>query len=148
MATTRHFIGAKTTPEAMFHALSAPEGLEKWWATSASGEVAVGGTVAMDFGGLVTLTFRYDEIRPSERLILTCIGGFKAWQDTVLTHEIAEKDGQVFLTHIHDRIDGDDPEALTYFSTKWTVYLLSLKAYLETGKGTPFPTETKLYDGD
>jgi hypothetical protein len=29
-------------------------------------------------------------------------------------------------------------------STKWAVFLLSLKALLETGKGAPWPTEVKL----
>jgi hypothetical protein len=29
-------------------------------------------------------------------------------------------------------------------STKWGVFLLSLKAFLETGKGAPWPNEIKL----
>ena len=90
----------------------------------------------------------YEEILPPDKLVLTCVKGFKAWQGTVLTHEIQEKDNQVFLTHIHSHIDPQDVEALTYFNTKWTIYLLSLKNYLEEGKGTPLPTEINLYHGD
>ena len=148
METTRHFIGAKATRQAMFHAISTPEGLEKWWATSAKGNPEVEETVELYFAGLTSLKFKYEEMIPHEKLVLTCVEGFKGWQDTVLTHKIEEKDGQVFLTHIHSNIDPDDVEALTYFNTKWTIYLLSLKSLLEEGTGTPFPTEIKLYHGD
>ncbi len=65
----------------------------------------------------------YEEILPPDKLVLTCVKGFKAWQGTVLTHEIQEKDNQVFLTHIHSNIDPQDVETLTYFNTKWTIYL-------------------------
>ena len=148
MLNTRHFIGAKTTKQAMFQAISTTEGLEKWWATSAKGKPHVGETVELHFAGITTLKFKYKEMIPQEKLVLTCIEGFKAWQGTVLTHEIEEKDNQVFLTHIHSNIDPHDLEAFTYFSTKWTIYLLSLKSFLEKGKGTPSPTEIKLYHGD
>lgn len=148
MLNTRHFIGAKTTREALFHAISMPEGLEKWWATTAKGKPEVGEILELYFSGIASLKFQYMEMIPQEKLVLICVDGFKAWQGTVLTHEIEEKDGQVFLTHIHSNIIPEDLEALTYFSTKWTIYLLSLKSFLETGKGTPFPTETKLYHGD
>lgn len=148
MPSIRHFIGAKTTKQAMFEAISTPEGLKRWWATSAKGRPRVGEALELDFAGMTTLTFRYDEMLAPEKLVLTCIEGYKSWQGTVLTHEIEEKEGQIFLTHIHSNLDPNDVEALTYFNTKWTVYLLSLKRYVEEGKGTPFPLESKLYFGD
>ncbi len=148
MHSTRHIIGAKATKQAMFQAISTPEGLEQWWASSAKGVPQVGETLELDFAGMTTLRFRYDEILKPNRLVLTCIEGFQAWQGTVLTHEVEERDAQIFLTHTHSHIDSQDIDALTYFNTKWTVYLLSLKRYLEEGQGTPFPLESKLYHGD
>ena len=132
----------------MFEAISRPEELQKWWATSANGIPETGETLELYFGGLTTLKFRYSEVTPSKKLILTCYEGFGPWLDTVLTFEIQEKDEQVFLTHVHSNIKPDDIESLTYFSSKWTIYLLSLKNLLENGAGTPYPKEIKLYHGD
>jgi uncharacterized protein YndB with AHSA1/START domain len=148
MKKTIHFIGAKCTKEDMFNAISKPSELGKWWATSAKGTVELGETLHLTFNNLTTLKFRYDEIVPNEKLVLTCYDSFKSWDKTQLIFEVEEKDNQVFLTQTHQNINSQDTESLTYFSSKWTVYLLSLKQYLETGIGTPYPNETKLYHGD
>ncbi len=148
MQKTVHFIGAKTSKVQMFRAISTPEGLAAWWASSAQGQVKKGETLQLHFAGLTTLKFTYDMIEPDEKLVLTCYDSFKAWDQTQLVWTLEEKEGQVFLTHIHQNIPYGDLESLAYFSTKWTVYLLSLKQYLETGLGTPYPGEAKLYHGD
>ena len=148
MEKTTHFIGTRTAKEAVFRAISLPSELEKWWATTAEGKAELGETLYLTFENLTTLKFKYDQMIPNEKLVLTCFDSFKSWDKTQLIFEIAEKDDQIFLTHTHQNIKPDDVESLTYFTTKWTVYLLSLKQYLETGTGTPYPYEKKLYHGD
>ena len=148
MEKTTHFIGAKCTKEEMFNAISKPSELEKWWATRAEGIVESGETLFLIFDKLTTLKLKYEEIVPNQKLVLTCFDSFKAWDKTQLIFEILEKDNQVFLTQTHQNINPQDVQSLTYFSSKWTVYLLSLKQYLETGIGTPYPYETKLFHGD
>lgn len=148
MEKMTHFIGAKCTKEAMFRAVSLASELEKWWATNATGKLELGGTLNLTFENLTTLKFRYDKISPNEKLVLTCFNSFKSWNNTQLVFEIEEKNHQVFLTHTHQNIDPQDIESLTYFTSKWTIYLLSLKQYLEKGIGTPYPTGPKLYHGD
>ncbi len=148
MEKTMHFIGAKCSREEMFNAISKPQEIEKWWATKSEGVVELGGSLFLTFEDLTTLKFKYDEIVPNEKLVLTCFDSFKSWDKTQLVFELREKDDQVFLTHTHQNIDPEDVESLIYFSSKWTVYLLSLKQYLETNIGTPYPNETKLYHGD
>ena len=143
-----HFIGAKTTKEKMFHAISTPDGIKEWWASNANGTVKMGETLELIFTKLTVLNFKYEEIIPNNKLVLTCFNSFKAWDKTQLVFEIEEKEGQVFLTLTHQNIPDDDVESLTYFTSKWTIYLLSLKQYLETGIGTPYPKELKLYHGD
>lgn len=148
MKDSRHFIGAKTTKEEMYKAISEPQGLEKWWATSAMGDPEIGKTIALHFKNLTTLKFKYTVLVPHEKLELTCFEGPAQWRDAVLTFELEERKEQVFLTHTHSNIPSNDIASLTYFNTKWTIYLLSLKDFLETGKGTPYPTELKLYHED
>ena len=148
MKSTTHFIGAKTNKGDMYDAITRPEMLQQWWASSAEGDVKPGATLFLTFADLTILKFRYDEMIPDRRLFLTCYDSFKSWNNTQLVFEIEQKDKQVFLTHTHQNIPNDDVESLVYFTSKWTVYLLSLKQFLETGKGTPYPYEPKLYHGD
>ncbi len=126
MNKTIHFIGEKTSKESMFNAISTPGGLAKWWATSANGTVAKDETIQLNFDKLVTLKLRCDEFISNQKIVLTCFESFQAWDKTQLVFNIEEKNSQVFLTHIHQNISEDEIESYIYFSTKWTVYLLSL----------------------
>jgi hypothetical protein len=38
----------------------------------------------------------------------------------------------------------EEVEFMHYCSTKWAVYLVGLKALLETGCGTPYPNDTRI----
>ena len=49
MEKTIHFIGAKCTKEDIFHVISKPSELEKWWATSAEGIAELGETLGLNF---------------------------------------------------------------------------------------------------
>ena len=54
---------------------------------------------------------------------------------------------QVFVTLKHSN-EGADDDALLYFSTKWPLYLLSLRDFIETGGGRPYPSDIKIHYGD
>ena len=69
------------------------------------------------------------------------------WKGSELLFELEQSDEQVFLTLTHENDDASEDEFL-YFSTKWPVYLLSLKSLVETGKGRPYPHDIKIHVGD
>lgn len=49
------------------------------------------------------------------------------------------------LTHRNEAASEED---FLYFSTRWTCYLLSLRDFIETGRGGPYPNDVKIHLGD
>ena len=123
------------------------DGLSGWWVSSGSGNVETGGQIDLTFSGLAVLSFRCDELRSNRLLRLKCVSGPIPWEGSVLLFELEQSDEQVFLTLTHENDDASEDEFL-YFSTKWPVYLLSLKGLVETGKGRPYPHDIKIHVGD
>ncbi len=147
MSKVKHRVGIQGQIESIYSCLTTNEGLAKWWATSASGETAVGNVIELAFSDLATLSFRYEQLDAQQTVKLKCIAGPGPWQDSDLTFEFQQSEKQVFvtLTHLNEQSSEDD---FLYFSTKWPVYLLSLKALIETGEGRPYPSDIKIHLGD
>ena len=63
-------------------------------------------------------------------------------------HEVLEQIGQLWpATPGYSRLGWAEPvEFLYHCSTKWAVYLLSLKALVETGTGSPSPDDVAISD--
>ena len=147
MAKVKHRVGIRASIDAVFQTLITNEGLSGWWASSADIEAEAGGRVELTFSELAVLSFEYKELVPDKTVQLKCISGPGPWQDSELFFELEQGDGQVFvtLTHQHDDASEDD---FLYFSTKWPVYLLSLRDLHETGEGRPYPNDIKIHYGD
>lgn len=62
---------------------------------------------------------------------------------TDITFQLSEQDGQtiVLFGHINWR---EAVEATAHCSMKWATFLLSLREYVETGKGKPSPHDLKI----
>ena len=147
MAKVRHQVGIGGTLEAVFSTLTSNEGLSGWWASSASVSPEIGGTIALVFDKLIILHFEYKDIVTNEKVVISCTEGPGAWQGSEILFELAQGDDQVFLTLTHTN-DRAGEEEFLYFSTKWTCYLLSLKDFVETGSGRPYPNDIKIFIGD
>ncbi len=67
------------------------------------------------------------------------------WIGTHVSWDLKQEDDQSTVLFKHLRLGWKEPvEFMHHCSTKWGVFLLSLKALLETGKGRPWPNEIKL----
>ncbi len=147
MAKVKHKVGIKGSPEAVFQSLTTHDGLCGWWASSASGQAETGSQIDLTFTGLAVLSFKYDELQSNERVRLKCVSGPGPWQDSELLFELELSEEQVFVTLTHQNHNAGEDDFL-YFSTKWPVYLLSLKDFIETGSGRPYPYDIKIHIGD
>ena len=66
----------------------------------------------------------------------------REWVGTKLTFDLAPKGDETVVLFTH--ADWREPvEFMAHCSARWAYFLLSLKSYLETGKGTPFPEDLK-----
>lgn len=147
MAKVRHRVGIKESIGKVFQALTTNDGLSGWWASSADIEASIGGRADLTFDGLAVLSFEYEDIQANVKVAMKCISGPGPWKDSELLFELERSEEQVFLTLTHQNSNASDDDFL-YFSTKWPVYLLSLKGLVEEGTGKPYPGDVKIHYGD
>jgi len=81
-------------------------------------------------------------LRPDANVTWRCVGGADEWVGTTLTFDLSPTDDgtAVLFTHADWR---DPSEFMAHCSARWAYFLLSLKAFVETGTGTPFPEDLK-----
>ncbi len=132
-----HRVGIAAEPGRVFEALATVEGIRGWWAESTHGDAAQGGAfqfranrlqVAQADPGLVRWTYS---------------GPAEEWVGTEISFRLEWRDGQTIVLFKH--ADWREPvEFMHHCSTKWATFLLSLKDYVETGRGRPEPRDTKI----
>jgi len=147
MAKVCHQVGVVGDIDEIYRVLHQPAGLTGWWATTADGTPQTGGVLDLHFAGLATLSFRIEDLNENERVGLRCVSGPGPWQGCSLTFSLQQDSDQVWVRLDHENDTASDDDFL-YFSTKWPVYLLSLKDLIETGQGRPYPNEAKIHLGD
>jgi hypothetical protein len=77
------------------------------------------------------------ELSPGKRVAWQCVNGAAEWIGTELIFDLKEQNGATVVLFAQ-RGWKEQVEFMHYCSTKWAVYLLSLKALCETGKGKPY----------
>lgn len=136
------------SPQAVYQALTS--GFDQWW-TPTQGQYfsCVGDTVKFTFPPQVSYwTFMAKTLTPDSFIELECIeahhimldqleSSTTEWLGSTLQWRL---EGQETQTHIHFTHNGLTPEldCYTVCEAGWDFFFMqSLKAYLETGKGTP-----------
>ncbi len=146
MSDIVHRVGIRATKREVFKALATSEGLKGWWTKRIEGESKVGFVLGFRFpdGGP---DMRVKVLKPSRRVQWECVAGIEEWIGTKVHFEITRKKGNnltfVFFSH---RGFKRETSTFAHCSLKWGVFLLSLKQYLETGRGRPFPQDVKIED--
>lgn len=143
MANVRHRVGIQARPGDIFQALVRPDRLTGWWATKATGEAVENGTLDLEFTGLTHLVFRITKRVEDRHLTLTNIDGPDIWIGSELRFDLEQSSAQVYVTLLHEKPEADD-DSFLYFNTKWPLFLISLKEFIETGTGKPFPNDVRI----
>jgi uncharacterized protein YndB with AHSA1/START domain len=140
-----HRVGIDASPAEILTALSTPEGLSHWWITGTTGEGNVGGTLHFRPGGG---GFEMKVVKQSPTEVQwRCVGGPKEWVGTDVIFRLEQKEGETFVLFRH--ANWKEPvEFMHHCSTKWAVFLLSLKSWVERGEGRPHPYDVKIHVGD
>jgi hypothetical protein len=83
------------------------------------------------------------ELRPDKSVFWEVVEGPKEWIGTKISWELKQEDGFSIVMFKH--LDWKEPvEFMHHCSTKWAIFLMSLKSLVETGKGAPSPHDTKI----
>ena len=143
MVDILHNVGVKSpSADGVYEALSTIEGLAGWWASDTSGNPDVDGVIEFRFGpGDIDMQVR--ELVPGKRVLWEVVGGPEEWIGTEVDFELRYEDGwtQIFFTHRGWR---EPVEFMNHCTTKWAIFLMSLKQLVETGTGAPDPRDVKV----
>ena len=131
--------------ETVYRAISTIEGLAAWWTVDTSGTAnRLGGALQFRFPG-GGFDMQVVDLRKNELLEWEVVGGEKEWIGTKIRWALTSSENFTVLLFKHD--DWKEPtEFMHHCSTKWAIFLMSLKSYLETGTGAPSPHDVKIDD--
>ncbi|HZV38772.1 MAG TPA: SRPBCC domain-containing protein [Pseudoxanthomonas sp.] len=145
MVDILHRVGIVSAPEAVHAALATRRGLSGWWTDEVEGEGAVGDTVHFQFGERGFFDMEVLEAEPGKRLLWRVVDGPQEWIGTRVSWDL-RREGDYTIVLLRHEGWKEPIEFMHHCSTKWAVFLLSLKALVETGKGMPFPHDVKIDD--
>src|SRR6266542_3882467 len=83
------------------------------------------------------------ENNPQKDVRWRCTDGPPEWIGTDITFELSRQDDQTIIIFGH-RNWREAVEFMAHCSMKWAVFLLSLREYVETGKGKQSPDDLKI----
>jgi uncharacterized protein YndB with AHSA1/START domain len=138
-----HKVGIKSSSaEDVYRALTTIEGLSGWWTTTTEGETGAGGVIHFHFGP-GDIDMKVVELHPARRVLWQVVAGPAEWISTTVSFDITQQGDWTIVLLKHQGWKAP-VEFMHHCSTKWGVFLLSLKSLLETGKGAPHPHDIKL----
>jgi len=142
MPNITHKIGVSAARMSVLDALTTLNGLCGWWTSTTTGVPALGGTIL----------FRFDkqgldmsvETQTDTDVTWRCTSGPDEWLPTTIEFHL-EDDGRngtaLYFTH---RNWAEENPFHYHCSMKWASFLLSLKEFVETGQGRPFPDDIQI----
>lgn len=141
-----HRVGILSTPDKVYAALTTHQGLSSWWTDEVRGDGAtVGDVVHFQFGNNGFFDMKVLEADPEQRALWEVVDGPREWIGTHVSWDL-RREGDYTIVLFKQAGWKEPVEFMHHCSTKWAVFLLSLKALVETGKGTPFPDDVKIDD--
>jgi uncharacterized protein YndB with AHSA1/START domain len=143
MVDILHKIGIKSSSlEEVHKALTTREGLCAWWTHDTQGDSKIDGVLQFRFGS-GGFDMKVLELDPPRRVRWLVVDGPEEWLGTTIDWELTQEGDWTTIMFKHE--GWKQPVAFMHHcSTKWAVFLLSLKSLLETGKGAPYPNDVKL----
>ena len=143
-----HRIGIKSTSSKVYNALSTINGLSHWWTEEVEGDEKIGGKIKFTFrseNGDIKgqMAMQIKALDPDKEVRWQCVEGPDEWIGTNVTFQWSQQDDQIIIIFGH-RNWKEWVEFTAHCSMKWAVFLLSLREYIETGKGRPSPQDLKI----
>lgn len=141
MFDIRHYIRIKAPPRDVYRAITAADGVRNWWTRDTRLDDNIGGDGEFRFyDGRVATKVRIEELTPNARVRWFVISSSSpsGWERTTIEFDLKEDQGDTILRFAHcGYAEANDGYAIV--TTGWGFYLMSLRQYLQTGRGTPHP---------
>lgn len=151
MVDILHRVGIKAPADEVFKALTTREGLAGWWTSNTQAENKVGGSLQFRFSAdgseLGGFDMKVLELQPAKRVLWQVVSGPEEWIGTTIHWDLGQ-DGEYCIVLFKHQGWKEPVEFMHHCSTKWAIYLMSLKSLLETGKGAPNPNDVRIHIRD
>ena len=141
----RHEVGIKASPGAVYQALTDTKKLAGWWTSDTRGSGSKVGDVLEFWFGDFCQKFEVVELQPGKlvRWKANRKGGLEEWAGTEVAFSLNADEKQCYVHFSHSGWRSDSA-FFPHCSTKWAVFMLSLKDLLEKGKGQPAPNDVEI----
>jgi uncharacterized protein YndB with AHSA1/START domain len=144
-----HRVGIKASPAKVYAALSTPRGVAGWWTADTRGDDKVGGTISFRFTAagheIGAFDMKIVDLQPDLRVAWQVVQGPPEWLGSTIRFELKQEGDYTIVLFRHEGWK-EPAEFMYHCSTKWAIFLMSLKSLVETGKGNPSPDDVRIGD--
>jgi uncharacterized protein YndB with AHSA1/START domain len=147
MVDILHRVGIKASLGEVYEALATREGAAHWWTTDTQGQSKVDGLLKFRFsidgkeiGGF---DMKVLELQPDKRVLWQVVDGPADWVGTKISFDL-KQEGEYAIVLFNHQGWSAPVEFMHHCSTKWAMFLMSLKSFVETGKGSPSPGDVRI----
>ena len=134
-----HLIKIHAMPERVYQAITAESDIRQWWTRDSSIQPQLGATGEFGFyGKRFVAKVTVEALEPFTHVRWKVANA--AWPGHDIAFDLRADGNDTVLVFAHRGFPRSD-EAYASATTRWGFYLLSLKRYLQTGKGTPNPDD-------
>jgi uncharacterized protein YndB with AHSA1/START domain len=144
MVDILHRIGITASPKDVYAALTTLDGLAGWWTEDTSGDPD--GVIQFRFStvpGGGGFDMKVLQTEPGELVRWEVVDGPEEWLGTEVRFDLSQVDDFTIVLFKHEGWR-EPVEFMHHCSTKWAVFLMSLKHYVETGQGEPTPNDVQI----
>jgi uncharacterized protein YndB with AHSA1/START domain len=142
-----HRVGIKASPEQVYQALATPEGVAGWWTTSTTGDRQAGGMLRTVFYAdgkeLGAFDLKLSELHAGRRVAWQVVAGPPEWLGSTIRFDLKQEGDFTVILFRHEGWK-EPVEFMYHCSTKWAIFLMSLKSLVETGTGQPSPADVRI----
>jgi len=138
-----HRVGVKATTSDVYRALTTRQGLAGWWTTDTRGSCDLGGVIEFHFGTRGHIKMKVLELDPAARTVWQVVEGPEDWIGSRISFDLKQEGEQATVLFKHQGWK-EQSEFMHHCSTKWATFMMSMKAFVETGKGASFPNDVHI----
>lgn len=128
-----HQLWIKATANQVFHCISEPEGLNKWWTETCSGEPIIGSIYTLGFTDPFIWKAKVVTSFPNQEFEFEILDSDPDWYGTRVHFKMKEHDDQSVQLQFSHSGWKDENEHFKISSFCWACYLKIMKDYLEKG---------------
>ncbi len=143
-----HRVGIRAPLSKVYEALATVEGVAGWWTKETSGVSKPGGTMEVLFSSptgerIGGMKMEVTALEPDKKVCWRFTAGPEEWMGTEVVFHLSQEGDHTIVLFSH-RNWPEAVECMAHCSMKWGTFMMSLKEFVETGRGKPSPDDVKI----